>query len=332
MKELKNHIKLKQFKPVYLLYGEESFLIRKYCSELEKIIEPEAMLMNTDRFFDKDCSAESICDAASTMPFMSEKRLVIVQSSGLFAAGRKDDSEKVCDFLDQLPDTTLLVFAETNVDKRSRIYKKVAKIGHCAEFKTQSERDLCVWVEQMFKKQGKVISKSNATLFVRTVSHDMEIIAKETEKIISYIGDKNEVSAQDIDKLCVKSLEAQIFQMLEAFGHKNSQAALDIYNKLIRLKESPIMVIAMIARQLRLIFQSKLLLNQGLDSAAIAGRLAQRQFIISECLRQSKHFSNEKLQEALKQCLATDVNIKTGKINDVLAVELLIVDFCNSIS
>ncbi len=329
MKELKNHIKLRQFKPIYLLFGEESFLIKKYSNELEKIIEPEAQIMNFDRFRDKESSVESICDAASTLPFMSEKRLVFVESSGLFAPGRKDDSERICDFLDELPDSTHMVFVETNVDKRSRLYKKVGKLGHCAEFKTQSEKDLAVWVEQIFKKQGKVISKPDATLLIRTVSPDMDTIFKECEKITAYLGQRDRVRSEDIEQICIKSLEAQIFQMLDAFGHKNAGTALDIYSRLIRLKESPIMIISMIARQLRLIIQSKLLLNKGLDSASIAQRLAQRPFVISECIRQGKNFSPETLQRALKSCLETDVNIKTGKISDVLAVELLITQVCS---
>ncbi len=328
MKELKNHIKLKQFKPIYLLFGEEHFLMRKYKDELEKIIEPDAQTMNFDRFRDKECSVSGICDAAATLPFMSEKRLVFVESSGLFAPGRKDDSERICDFLDDLPDTTHMVFVESNVDKRSRLYKKVAKLGHCAEFKTQAEKDLGVWVEQIFKKQGKSISKIDATLLIRTVSPDMETVYKECEKIIAYLGERDKVKAEDIEQICVKSLEAQIFQMLDAFGHRNAGTALDIYSKLIRLKESPIMIISMIARQIRLIIQSKLLLNKGLDSASIAQRLSQRQFVINECIRQSKNFSLEVLQKALNNCLETDVNIKSGKITDVLAVELLITRFC----
>ena len=115
--------------------------------------------------------------------------------------------------------------------------------------------------------------------------------------------------------------------MVEAIGNKKTKIALDIYNNMVLMKESPLMILAMIARQFRIILQSKYLSEKGFYKSDIAKKINQREFVVSECLAQSKNFKKKTLLQALEDCLECDINIKTGKVQDKLGVEMIIIKY-----
>ncbi len=327
MKKLMDDIKRSEFKKIYLLFGEERFLVKLYESRLkEAIITQSTEMMNFDTFKGKDFDVRNVENAIYTLPFMSEKRLVILRDTGLLVSGRKDDTDKMVSILENTPETTVVLFCEEQVDKKNRLYKKISAKGYAVDFKTPSEKELTEWVIRSLKKYGKNISSKDASLFLRSVSHNMSAIDAEVNKLIDY--SKNAIiTEEDIEAVCTKSLETRIFDMVEAVGNKNSHAALNIFSNMILMKESPIMVISMLARQFRLILQAKICSEKGMNLEEIAYTLGQRSFAVKESLEQGRNFSNEVLLEAINECLNTDLNIKTGKMNDKMAVELLIIKY-----
>lgn len=328
MKQLKNDIKNKCFKNVYLFYGEENYLKKHYEDKMiSNIIPKGAEMMNLDIYDGKNISVDKIIDASSTAPFMNEYRLIIAKASELFTFGRKNDTEKMAMYISDISDTTIIIFSENKVDKRNKLYKEISKLGYCAEFKTPSEKELSDWIIEIFKKSRKNISLKNALYMLKTIGSDMEIILNETNKLIDYKKNSNEINETDIENICTKSLENKIFDLVDSIGNKKSKKALDIYSNLILYKESPIMILSMIARQFKIILQSKYLLKKGLSSDEIAKKLEQRSFVIKECLKQSSNFKYNELLNAFNDCLEYDLKIKTGKISDKLGVEMLIIKY-----
>lgn len=327
MHKIKDDIKNRKFEKVYLLFGEENYLKKNIINELKKALIPEtAEIMNLDIFNEKKLESKKISDACETLPFMNDFRLVIVKDSELFIQGSKDESEKTADYIKNIPQTTVLLFVEEKVDKRSKLYKAVSKSGYCAEFKIPSEKELLSWIKKLAKEK-KLIMKDNVILyFIRNVNNSMEAILAEIEKLSGYIQ-SGEVSEKDIDNICTKSLEVKIFDMVEAIGNKKTKIALDIYNNMVLMKESPLMILAMIARQFRIILQSKYLSEKGFYKSDIAKKINQREFVVSECLAQSKNFKKKTLLQALEDCLECDINIKTGKVQDKLGVEMIIIKY-----
>ena len=178
----------------------------------------------------------------------------------------------------------------------------------------------------MFKKQGRDMDTQTAIYLFRTVGFEMERLEGEIEKIISYTEEQR-IQKKDIDDICIPSLEIRIFELVKALGNKQSQKALEIYSNLILMKESPHMILAMIIRQFRLILQVKYLQEQGMSRRQMAQRLGIQDFIIRDCLQQSQGFSLSTLKNALQESLETDVNIKSGKIEAVLGVEMLLIKY-----
>ena len=329
MKTLKKDWKNNRFSRCYLFYGAESYLIREYEAALTKAILPAGTeLMNHDIFEEKRATAAAIMDAAETLPFLNEKRLVTVRNSEFFQkAGRKEEGEKLKDFLADLPETVCLLFIEEKAEKTNGLYKAVAKVGQAVEFKKPAEKDLGTWVKKRCKENGKEMSESVWNLFLQTVDHDMEHIDGELQKLFAYKGEETEIKAEDIRAVCTVSLEARVFDLVKAVAEKRPAKAIQIYRTLLSLKESPYMVLSLITRQFRLILETLLLSESGMTNDAIAAKLEIRDFAVREYLRQSKRFPAAGWKNALRDCLQTDLDIKSGKAAEEGAVELLIMRY-----
>lgn len=329
LKDLKKQWKEHNFAKCYLFYGTETYLLQEYEAALEKaILSDRAEMMNHDLFLEKRATAAAIIDAAETLPFLNEKRLVTVRNSEFFQkAGRKEEGEKLKDFLADLPETVCLVFIEEKVEKTNGLYKAVAKYGQAVEFQKPSERDLGTWVKKKCRENGVQMSDSVRELFLQTVDHDMGNIERELQKLIAYKGEETEILAEDIRAVSTASLEAKVFDLVKAVAERRAGQAVQIYRTLLSLKESPYMILSLITRQFRLILETMLLSQMGLTNGEIAARLELRDFAVKEYQRQSKRFSKEGWKQAVRDCLETDLNIKSGKLPEETAVELLIVKY-----
>ena len=328
MKILKEHIKKSEYKNVYLFFGEESYLIKAYENIMkENIIDKGMEMMNLDIVESKDIEVNRIIDMADTSPFMSEKRLIIVRNSGLFVSGKKDETEKMSKYLDKLVDSTIIIFTESEIDKRSKLYKKVGERGYVCEFKSPTEREMAEWIGKLFKKEGILISNNITTAILGIVDNDMENIESEVKKLILYKMNEKEVTLDDVQTICTRSVESKIFDLVDAVGNKDSKVALNIFSNLIMMKQSPIMVISMLARQFRLLLECLELKERGVSDSEIAHKMGQKSFIVRKISKQCANFTKSKLIDALKDCLNSDTVIKTGKMSDTLAVEVLIIKY-----
>ena len=328
MKELKNDFKANKFKPVYLIYGDEPYLIRYYANLFTERLLTDSIL-NKDIFEGKDFEVDQLINAAETLPFLSQYRLVYVKDSGFAAPGRKDVTEALAKYLPNIPDTTIMIFVETTVDKRSRLYKQIASTGCAAECTIPGESELVRWVTNIFKKKGKGIDPQTARLLLATVPKGMDIVYSEADKLGDFVGDRSVITPEDIREVCVKSLEARIFDLIGALCNGQTEKALVQYHNMLAAKEQPLMVLTMMARQFRMILQCKACAakSQTAFQNEIAATLGMRDFMVKECLRQGQNFTNQRLLEALADCQNTDIRIKTGLMDGELGVELLIIRY-----
>ena len=324
MNEIENAIKTGEYKRVYLLFGEEKYMIREYTQKLRDAVCDKATEMLNLSIFEGRAEIDGIIKACDTLPFMSEKRLVIVKDSKLFEQGRKDDSEKMKDYIPSLPESTILLFAEEKADKRSALYKAVNKNGVCCELGFLKDSELIKWV---IAKSEKRIKGAQAEYLIRNVGTSMEALEGEIDKLLSYSSDGAEITNAVIDEICTKSPETNIFEMVEAIGRKQSAKALEIYHNMLRMKQSPVGVLKIMARQFKLILECKYLQGKGMGAAAIAEELSLRRFIADRCLQQANNFKIPTLVKALEDCAKCDTDFKSGKITDKLGVEVIILKY-----
>ena len=322
MQRLNEDIKTGQLKNLYLLYGEEAYLRRQYRDRLKKAIVGDDT-MNYHYFEGKDISVGEIIDLAETMPFFADKRLIVLENSGLFKSG----GEQLAEYLANQAQTTTFLLVESEMDKRSKLYKAIQSKGTVTEFAVQDEATLKRWVLGMMKKEGKQISSSALEFFLEKTGTDMENIRKEAEKLFCYCMDKDVIEKADIEEICTRQISNHIFDMVSAIADKKQQAALQMYYELLALKEPPVRILFLIARQFNLLMQVKELSDKGFQNKAIGERVGLPGFIAGKYVTQASRFKKEELRLAVEDCVETEAAIKTGRLNDNMGVELLIIRY-----
>ena len=326
MQKLLQDIKNQEYSQIYLLHGEESYLRKQYRDKLKAALVDDGDTMNNHYYEGKDTKAEEIIDLAETLPFFASRRVIVIENSGWFQKG----GDKMAEYLPGLPDTTYLVFVEPLIDKRSKLYKVVNKQGRISEFAHQDEQTLKRWVLGMLKKEGKNITAADLQFLLERTGTEMAHIKTEMEKLLCYTMEKSEVTREDIEEVCTKRVQNQIFDMINAIADRNQKRALDLYYDLLTLKEPPMRILALIGRQFNLLLQVKELKKKGYSQVVIAEKTGLHGFIVGKYEKQAAQFSTAKLREALEACVEADENVKTGKMNDVMSVEILICRYSSS--
>lgn len=161
MKTIDNDIKNGQIKKAYLLYGEESYLIRQYRDKLKRAIVSEEDTMNFSAFAGEEVNQKEIIDLAETLPFFAERRLILIEDSGLFK--KSGIGDELAEYFSDMPETTYFVFVEDTIDKRSKIFKALGKVGNAIEFKKQTDEILARWVGSRIRKEGKGMTQAAYT-------------------------------------------------------------------------------------------------------------------------------------------------------------------------
>lgn len=319
MRQLNEDIKRGSFRQIYLLYGEERYLRRQYREKLQKCLCEEGDTMNTHFYEGRNISVAEIVDLAETLPFFADRRVIFVTDSGLFKSG----GEKLAEYLASPNESTYFVFTESEVDKRSRLYKAVQSRGYSAEFAVQDENTLKRWVAGILAREGKKIAESTVLLFLSKTGTDMENIQMELEKLVCYCGDRDIVTAQDVEAICTTRVSNHIFDMINAIAAGQPKQALELYYDLLALKEPPMRILFLIARQCNMLLQVKELRSKGFDNKSIGSKVGLAPFIVGKYLNQAANFKTSVLREAVKKCVEAEEAVKTGRMNDVMSVEML---------
>lgn len=323
MKSLNEDIKTGSFKQVYLLFGEEEYLKNQYKNRLHRAILSEDDTMNFSSFEGKGVDVRQIIDQAETLPFFADHRMILIEQSGFF----KNASPELAEYIPQIPAETILVFVEKDVDKRGKLYKVVQKKGRAVELGRQDEKTLQAWVLGMLKKEKRTITRDALTLFLEKSGNDMENIANELEKLLTYTHGKDAVEYADVEEICTVTTESRVFDMIRAVAEKKQKQALDLYYDLLSLKEPPMRILFLIARQFNQMMQVKDLRERGYGASEIASKAGIAPFIVKKTLAQSAQFEMEELYRAVKDCVEAEKAVKTGRLGDCLAVEMVIVKY-----
>ncbi len=320
MQTLNQDIKTGEFKRFYLLFGEEEFLKQSYKKRLREAIAGDDT-MNYNYFEGKGLDVRELISLANTMPFFSEKRLILVEDSGFFKAASDELAEAMAD----IPDTTCMVFVESAVDKRNRLYKKVKELGYAAELKKQDASQLARWAAGILARNGRKITAATMELFLEKTGDDMETISSELEKLISYTMGREVVTAEDVEAVTTVQVTNKIFEMVNAIVKGKTGTAMDLYEDLLTLKEPPMRILFLIARQFNQLFLAKELVDSGADRSAIASKLKVPPFVAGKLMPQARSFTREQIAGCVEACVEAEEAVKTGRLGDRMAVELMIV-------
>ncbi len=322
MKVIKEHIKTGNFKQLYLLYGSEEYLKKLYRNKLKTAIIKDDNEMNYSYFEGKEAEPHKIAEIGQTLPFLSDYRLIIIEDSGLFKS-QNDLSDRCKD----LPQSTIIVFVEKEIDKRNKLFKLLKDKGCVSEMNGLDEKNLKLFVASLLEQEGKKITEAMVVYLLDKIGRDMVNICSEVEKIISYTLDRQIVLQEDIDAVVTTQITGKIFQMIDAIGSKQSGKALALYYDLLSVREKPMSILFLITRHFNILLQVKDLQAQGFAAAAMGEKVGIPPFSVSKYLSQAKNFTAKRLKEALEFGIDVEEQIKTGRLQEKIGVELFIVTF-----
>ncbi len=329
---LKKELKENKLQNVYLFYGQEDYLIKYYMNTIANLIVNEETKDLNYIYLEGKKDTETLIENCETMPIFSDKKLVIARNSGFFkskkgvseGSDKKSENNKLADYIDNIPPYTCLIFVEQEVDKRIKLVNTIKKKGLVVEFDYQKPADLVKWVAKVFKSHKKTIDSIAASYIVENSEYSMVELLNEIDKIVNFIGDKQQISIDDVQSVCTKTIKSRIFDLTDAVAEGNISKALILLNDMASLKEPMQKIMYMIVRQIRMVYRMKLLKQQGLREDEAAKQLGLTPFVASKVLGLSRNMEIGILEKAMYYSLELDESIKTGKMTDRTAIELLI--------
>ncbi len=320
MNIIKEHIKKGQYKPFYLLYGSENYLKKLYKNKLEEAIIDPSDQMNYSYYSGKNIDENEVYEVAVTLPFFSDRRLIVIENSGLFK--RKSD---LADYLELVPDTTIIIFVEEEIDRRNKLYKTIKDKGNVSEMNGLSEKNLKLFIVSLLDHDGKQITERTIEYFLDKTGSDMENIQNEIQKLTNYALDKDTIEVEDIDAIVTSQISGKIFSMIDAIGQKKQSRALDLYYDLLSSREKPMSILFLITRHFNILLQVQEYYRKRYSSSEISKMAGIPPFTVNKYIGQTRNFTKEKIKEALSLCIDIEERIKTGNIIDKIGVELIIV-------
>ncbi|SNU06951.1 DNA polymerase III, delta subunit [Lachnospiraceae bacterium] len=324
MKTIRSHIESGSFSRIYLLYGDEQYLVNQYRDMLIKALVNDGDTMNYTSYTSDTFNPDSVYQDMITMPFLAEHRTILVEESGLF----DKSEESILSSISEMSDTNVLIFCETKVDKRKKPYSLLSKseLSSCLEFQTPDIDTLSKWVSTILAEGEMKVKMTVPEKLIATVGNDMNMLKNEAVKLHDYCMERGEITDKDVTDICVNPVEDKIFDMCEAISRKDSKKALSLYNDLCILKTKPMTVIFLITRQYNQLVQVSEMLTEGADPHKITSYLKTPEFVTRKYISICKNYKHPDLLHALDMCQQADLNVKTGRLTDVNAAENLIVN------
>ncbi len=341
-KDMLKDIKNNELKNVYLLYGNEMYLKDYIISSIKKKYIDEAFeTLNMIYIDGKEASTELIINACETLPFMSDKKVVVVEDLPIFISKKEVnnlDEEELCKYLGKLNASTCLLFIvnEAKIDNRKKATKIIKQKGEVAQLVKLKDIELNKWTQSIFSKRNKKISNPDIQYFLHQVGYydsnsnrTLYDLENEINKICSYLGEREKVEKEDIEKGVVKSLHNNVFALVDSMGEGRADEALSIFNDMILENEPVQLIFHMIIRQFRMLILTKLYGEKGYSQGDISQKIGAPTFAVKKLISQTRNYSLADLNIILEKALDVDRAIKTGKMEWKLAVEMFISEISN---
>ena len=336
---------------LYIFHGEDDFTRADALKKLRADMgDPQFADLNTTTLDDKNLTFSELRHNADAIPFLSDKRLVIVESmlarldprrsakeDGEGDAGETESEpetnadlkQALLDYLPHLPPTTMLVFVENKkLHANNAVLKYAEKEKKHAQVKLFSAppaADLPDWVVEHTEEKGGTIDFSAANDLAIFIGPDLRALDNEIEKLVLYRQGET-IRRDDVRLLVASAQEQNIFELVDAVGQRRTQRALELLHERLRNNTNEFYLLSMITRQYRLMLQVRDLMLRGMNLDAVQKQLGLHPFVTKKIAEQARSYSVEQLENIMRQLLEVDVNLKTSKLEPTLALDLLIVD------
>ncbi|OEF96908.1 DNA polymerase III subunit delta [Vulcanibacillus modesticaldus] len=315
---------------VHLFYGSESYLIAEEINRLiHSLIPPNEREFNVVTYDLMVTPVEEIVQEAEILPFGSDHKLIIAKNAFLFTGqkiskGIEHNTNTLEMLLKQPVEYSTIVFwvPSEKLDERRKIVKLIKKLGNVESFSVLSGTQLVDWVKMKAKTYNTSILDEAAEMLINIIGNNLQLLSQEISKMAIYVGKDGLIDIEVVKELSSRVLEQNIFSLIERIANMELEQAFQIFYDLLKNKEEPIKMIALLARQFRIMLHAKELYRIGYSQQQIATQLGVHPYSIKLAIKQSAKFSEAQLKDILKKLAEIDYEIKTGKKNKILSLEM----------
>lgn len=317
---------------IMAIYGEVPELVEKKSNEIvESYLNEKKDDFNYVKYNLYDTSFNQIIEEALTMPFISEKKAIVVKNAFIFTGEKvsKDiqpNNEQVNEFLEKYDGENFIIFEvyQNKLDERKKITKTLKKTSKLAKVEQMSEQEIKNWIKNKLHENFKDIKQDALDLFIELTGINFNIVSQELEKIILFLGERTTINKKDVEEIINRSLEQNVFLLTEYIQKGEKYKAIQLIKDLIVMKEEPIKLLALITSNYRLYYQCKILSRKGYSGQQIAKTINVHSYRVKLALNQVKHYQLTHLLNIIDQCAETDYKLKSSYMDKQLILELFI--------
>ena len=331
-------MKEEKLNSIYLLYGEEKYLLETKLKEIKSLF-GECVKGINYIIIDEQNISEIINDI-ETPSFGYEKKLIIAKNTGLLKKEAKRKmgenikiKEKLNEYINHniniINKSIILVFVEEEVDNKSELYKTIEKYGKIYKFDYQKPTQIEKIIKDICSKYKVQIDSSNIKYFIECCGTNMQDLINEIRKLIEYAGENGTIKKEDIDKLSIKKLESIIFDLTDDLGKKDITDALQVLHNLIYQKEPLAKILITLYNHFKKLYITKMALNDNKDLASSLNLKPNQLFLTTKYKLQSKYFNEQDLRKILQELCNLDYNFKNGKIDLQVGLETILCRYCS---
>lgn len=332
MTAVRKKIQQKQFAPFYVLYGSEAFLREEMKQMIiRQAVEEESRSFNLSSFDMAQSPVDAAVEEAEVLPFIGERRVVIIENP-IFLTGKIDKHKtehnlaKLEQYMNDPSPYAIMIFVADyeKLDQRKKLVKKMKEKGEVLAFSSLNEGAIYDLLRDRVEREGVHFTKEAHERLLQFIGPDLYHLTSEVDKMAMYAGENGEIDAEVVDLLSARTLEANVFKLIDKVASNQMGEGFSILNDLFKQNEEPIKLLALVVRQFRIIFQVKEWLREGYSQPQISKQLKLHPYAVKVAASQAKSLQSKQLLEMINECVEADFAMKTGKMDKHLALELLL--------
>ena len=324
IEDLEKELKQNKIHGIYLLYGDETFLLEKCLKTIKNLFGEKVNGINY--ILIDETNIDNIISDLETPAFGFEKKLVIAKNTGLFSKDLKkngknnnsDLKEKLNIFIKEnkniIEETIVLVFVEKSVEK-CELLSTIEKTGFVCNFEYQKPYQIQNRLKAIINAYNVNVEMSTISYLIECCGTDMQELINETRKIIEYTGEGNTITKETIDKIAIKKMESIIFDLTDNLGKKNIKQAIEVLRNLILSKEPLQKILITLYNHFKKIYLAKLAISQNKDVTSYLDLKPNQTFLVNKYKAQASYFNLKELRKILQEFCDLDYKSKTGLID-----------------
>lgn len=333
-KELKNQ----NLKSLYLLYGEELFLLETILKKIKTLFGETIKGINYILIDESNIS--ELISNIETPAFGYEKKLIVARNTGILKKeGKRKNTEtakikeKINNYIKEnikiINESTVLVFVEEEADKKQELYETIEKLGTVCQFEYQKPLQIEARIKAICNSYKVQIDNITLRYFIECAGTNMQDVINEIRKLIEYAGTNGTIKREDIDKLTIKKLESVIFDLTDTLGKKDIAKALEVLQNLIYAKEPIQKILITLYNHFKKLYFTTIALKYNKDIITSLNLKPNQTFLVNKYKTQAKYFKEKELKEILQGLRDLDFNYKNGLIDLQVGLESILCAYCS---